>query len=131
MCLTLNCLSKALIRWCISIGLFSSTYHLLLNKRLTHFLFIFVVAIAISLPQLGNSIALVGSLAGSAVLFVFPALLHLLVVWKYCDLLATRLAIAKDIFIMVIGVLGAIVGTYQSLAAIIRNYNISPTIANA
>ena len=91
------------------------------------FSFVFVVAIAVSVPQLGNSIALVGSLAGSAVLFVFPALLHLLVVWKDRDLLATRLSIAKDIFIMVIGTLGAIVGTYESIAAIIRNYNVSPT----
>ena len=103
---------------------------MLLHKRLTYFLFLFIVAIAVSVPQLGNSIALVGSLAGSAVLFVFPALLHLLVVWKDRGLFITRLVIAKDIFIMVIGVIGAVVGTYQSLAAIIRNYNISPTKAN-
>jgi len=91
------------------------------------FFVLFTFAIAVSVPQLGNSIALVGSLAGSAVLFVFPALLHLLVVWKDRDLFATRLSIAKDIFIMVIGTLGAIVGTYESIAAIIRNYNVSPT----
>ena len=91
--------------------------------------FIFAVVMAISVPQLGNSIALVGSVAGSAVLFVFPALLHLLVVWKDRGMLSTKLIIAKDVFIIVIGILGAVVGTYESLAAIVRNYNISPTKA--
>ena len=98
-----------------------------LSSRLTSISFIFAVAIAVSVPQLGNSIALVGSLAGSAVLFVFPALLHLLVVWKDRDMFLTKLIIAKNIFVMAIGILGAVVGTYESLAAIVRHYNISPT----
>ena len=89
--------------------------------------FFLVVAIAISVPQLGNSIALVGSLAGSAVLFVFPAFLHLLVIWEDRHRFSTKLIIAKNIFIMVIGMIGAIVGTYESLDAIIRDYNLSPT----
>ena len=79
------------------------------------------------MPQLGNSIALVGSLAGSAVLFVFPALLHLLVIWNDRHRFVVILSIAKNIFIMVIGMIGAVAGTYESIAAIIRNYNISPT----
>lgn len=87
----------------------------------------FLVAIAVSVPQLGNSIALVGSLAGSAVLFVFPAVLHLLVIWNDRHLFATKLNIAKDLMIMVIGLIGATVGTYEALDAIIRDYNISPS----
>ncbi|XP_065057224.1 proton-coupled amino acid transporter 1-like [Rhopilema esculentum] len=82
--------------------------------------------VAVGVPQLGNSIALVGSLAGSAVLFVFPSLLHLLVIWDDRHRFVTKLNIAKNIFIMVIGTIGAIVGTYEAVNAIINDRNISP-----
>eukprot|EP00794_Sanderia_malayensis_P020155 gene20155-22129_t len=74
--------------------------------------------VAIGVPQLGNSIALVGSLAGSAVLLVFPALLHILVVWEDRFRWQTTLNIAKDIFIIFIGILGAIIGSYEAIRAI-------------
>ena len=57
---------------------------------------------------------------------MFPALLHLLVIWDDRHRFVTKLSIAKNIFIMVIGTIGAIVGTYEAVNAIINDRNISP-----
>ncbi len=83
-------------------------------------------AVAIGIPQLGSCIALVGSMAGSAVLFVFPCLLHTLVIWEDRGKFSTKLSIFKNAFIMFIGVIGAIAGTYAAIDAISKSYEITP-----
>ena len=89
---------------------------------MTDFVFLFVSdGIAIGIPQLGNTIALVGSLSGSAVLFVFPAFLHILCIWETKFRFWTRVSICKDMVIMIIGTVGAVAGTYSSIKAIIQN----------
>ncbi len=84
-----------------------------------------LVAVAIGVPQLGNSIALVGSLAGSAVLFVFPALLHTLVIWEDRHQFGTVLSIIKNFVVIFLGIVGAIAGTFEAMRAILTSYEIS------
>ncbi|XP_065056336.1 proton-coupled amino acid transporter 1-like [Rhopilema esculentum] len=77
-------------------------------------------ALAISIPQLDNFIALVGAVSSSSIALVFPPLLHILCFWKYG---ISKLEVIKNIFIAVIGVTGSILGTILSVEAIIEGFH--------
>ena len=78
-----------------------------------------VGGLAISLPQLDNFISLLGAVSSSALAIIFPPILHMLT-FKGHGL--TCLGVCKDIFIISIGVLGFLFGTYTSLLAIIYGF---------
>ena len=57
---------------------------------------------------------------------MFPALLHILVIWEEKSYCVTKLHIFKNILIMVMGIIGAFVGTFEAIRAIAGDHNISP-----
>ncbi|XP_043261483.1 proton-coupled amino acid transporter 1 isoform X1 [Colletes gigas] len=79
----------------------------------------FVLAEAI--PKLGLFISLVGAVSSTALALIFPPIIEMVVWWQHTSLgLST---IAKDITIIVIGFLGFVFGTYESLNAIVRAFS--------
>ena len=77
-------------------------------------------ALAITIPQLDNFIALVGAISSSSIALVFPPLLHILCYWKEG---ISRLEITKNILIATLGVAGSILGTILSIEAIIQGFH--------
>ena len=84
------------------------------------FIFFPTGALAITIPQLDNFIALVGAISSSSIALVFPPLLHILCYWKEG---ISRLEITKNILIATLGVAGSILGTILSIEAIIQGFH--------
>lgn len=74
-------------------------------------IFLFVVGIAAGIPFIGLFISLVGALCISVLGLVCPALMEICVLYK--DKL-TALTVAKNIFFILVGLVGLAVGTYTS-----------------
>ncbi|KAK9310406.1 hypothetical protein QLX08_000376 [Tetragonisca angustula] len=79
----------------------------------------FVLAEAI--PQLGLFISLVGAVSSTALALVFPPLIEMVVCWQNASL--GFFTISKDIVIVLIGLLGFVTGTYESLTSIIQAFS--------
>ena len=81
--------------------------------------------LAIGLPQLENFISLLGAVSSSALAIIFPPLLHM-ITFKGHGL--GCLSVIKDVFIILIGIVGFLFGTYTSTLAIIQGFEVSATI---
>ncbi|XP_020290475.1 proton-coupled amino acid transporter 2-like isoform X2 [Pseudomyrmex gracilis] len=78
----------------------------------------FVLAEAI--PKLGLFISLVGAVSSTALALVFPPIIEMIVYWHNNISFFT---IAKDVAIILIGVLGFATGTYESVTSIIKSFS--------
>ena len=87
----------------------------------------FVGGLAAGIPQLDNFISLLGAISSSALAIIFPPLLHILT-FKGHGLGAC--SVLKDIFIISVGILGFLFGTYTSILAIIKGFENSAHIGN-
>ncbi|KZC12087.1 PREDICTED: proton-coupled amino acid transporter 1 isoform X2 [Dufourea novaeangliae] len=79
----------------------------------------FILAEAI--PQLGLFISLVGAVSSTALALIFPPIIEMVVCWQNASL--GIFTIAKDVMIVVIGLLGFVTGTYESLTSIIQAFS--------
>merc|ERR1712131_568262 len=77
-------------------------------------LVLFTCSLAIAIPDLGDFFALIGACASSLLALVFPPLIDSLVSRK-----GSGLHLAKNIFIILFGVVGGIVGTVTSIMSVI------------
>lgn len=75
--------------------------------------------LAIGIPQLDNFISLLGAVSSSALAIIFPPLLHMMT-FKGHGL--NCFSVAKDIFIISLGLAGFMFGTYTSILAIIKGF---------
>lgn len=80
----------------------------------------FVLAEAI--PKLGLFISLVGAVSSTALALIFPPIIEMVVCWQNTSLGFPT--IAKDVSIVLIGLLGFATGTYESITSIIREFNV-------
>lgn len=76
-------------------------------------------SLAISIPELELFISLFGAFCLSGLGLAFPAIIHLCTFWKVLGPNKRKIMIAKDMCLVLIGVLGLVVGTYTSLLGII------------
>ncbi|KAK6944452.1 Amino acid transporter, transmembrane domain [Dillenia turbinata] len=81
-------------------------------------LVISTVCVAFLLPFFGLVMALIGSLLSILVAVIFPAICYLRIVEKN----ATRIQVILSIATIVVGIIGAIMGTYSSIAKIANRY---------
>ncbi|XP_014487490.1 PREDICTED: proton-coupled amino acid transporter 2 isoform X1 [Dinoponera quadriceps] len=79
----------------------------------------FILAEAI--PELGLFISLVGAVSSTALALVFPPIIEIVVCWHNANL--GFFTIAKDLTIVLIGVLGFATGTYESVTSIIKAFS--------
>ncbi|XP_008211722.2 proton-coupled amino acid transporter-like protein CG1139 [Nasonia vitripennis] len=79
----------------------------------------FILAIAV--PRLGLFISLFGALCLSALGIAFPAIIEICVLWPH-NFGPFKVALIKDIGLIIFGCIGLIVGTYVSLGDIIASF---------
>ncbi|XP_011872342.1 PREDICTED: proton-coupled amino acid transporter 1-like isoform X2 [Vollenhovia emeryi] len=79
----------------------------------------FILAEAV--PQLGLFISLVGAVSSTALALVFPPIIEMIVYWHNTSL--GFFTIAKDVMIVLIGVVGFATGTYESMTSIIKSFS--------
>ena len=81
--------------------------------------------LAVGIPQLSNFISLLGAVSSSALAIIFPPLLHILT-FKGHGL--SCCSVLKDSFIILVGILGFLFGTFTSVIAIIKGFEVSANV---
>ena len=82
--------------------------------------FFLLAGLAISIPKLDLFISLIGAFASSALAIIFPPILEIMVFYRTNEAGWKKvLWICKSGFIIVVGVLGFITGTFVSVKNII------------
>jgi len=79
------------------------------------------VILAEAIPELGLFISLVGAVSSTALALVFPPIIEMVVCWNNTGL--NFFTIAKDVTIVLIGLLGFATGTYESITSIITRFS--------
>lgn len=75
---------------------------------------------AVSIPQLGHMISLVGAFGSASLGITLPALIHLAVV--HHDQKLDKFTLIKDGLIVAVGVLGTVAGVFVSIVEIIWTF---------
>lgn len=79
--------------------------------------------LAVAIPQLDLFISLFGALCLSGLGLAFPAIIQICTFWNVHDRTAKYLMVAKNMSLILFGLLGLIVGTYTSLRDIIKTFS--------
>ena len=78
-----------------------------------------LVSLAALIPKLDLFISLVGAFSSSFLALVFPPVLELITFWPN----ASRWTVAKDLLIIIFGLVGFLSGTYASIESIIDAFS--------
>lgn len=92
------------------------------SRKLTIKNILFAVTLAITVPRLALFISLFGALCLSALGIAFPAIIEICVLWPNRDFGPCMIMFIKNIFLIVFGLLGLVIGTYVSIVEIIRSF---------
>ncbi|XP_006609786.1 proton-coupled amino acid transporter-like protein CG1139 [Apis dorsata] len=79
--------------------------------------------LAVAIPQLDLFISLFGALCLSGLGLAFPAIIQICTFWTVCDRTERSIMVAKNMSLVLFGILGLIVGTYTSLRDIIKTFS--------
>ncbi|CAK9812255.1 Proton-coupled amino acid transporter-like protein CG1139 [Anthophora quadrimaculata] len=79
--------------------------------------------LAVAIPQLDLFISLFGALCLSGLGLAFPAIIQICTFWNVCGRTEKTLMLAKNMSLILFGLLGLIVGTYTSLRDIIKTFS--------
>ncbi|GBM16725.1 Proton-coupled amino acid transporter 1 [Araneus ventricosus] len=98
---------------------FSKKEQLAMEYLLRSLLVFITFLMAIAIPNLDLLISLVGALASSSLALIFPPIIELCTVWNTnMSPKKFKLVLIKDIFIMIFGIFGSIIGTYTVISEI-------------
>ncbi|RVE51554.1 hypothetical protein evm_003824 [Chilo suppressalis] len=86
--------------------------------RIALCLLTFILAVAV--PRLGLFISLFGALCLSALGVCFPAVMEACLAYGRRE--KARLLLLKDAFLVIVGLIGLVAGTYTALLAIVRSF---------
>lgn len=83
--------------------------------------------LALTVPDLSDLLSLVGAFASSMLAFIFPPLLEIVTFWKSKKdrswlLLPWPFWVAKDMLILILGLLGFMFGTFANIDSIVEYY---------
>lgn len=79
--------------------------------------------LAVAIPQLDLFISLFGALCLSGLGLAFPAIIQTCTFWNVSSPTEKTLMLAKNMSLVLFGLLGLIVGTYTSLRDIIKTFS--------
>lgn len=82
----------------------------------------YIVAIAELVPHLNIFISLIGAFCSSALALLIPAIIEVVLAYGTTDG-PSYIVLAKNSFITILGLLGFVTGTYESLAALFAVFN--------
>uniref|UniRef100_A0A8D8VK37 Proton-coupled amino acid transporter 4 n=1 Tax=Cacopsylla melanoneura TaxID=428564 RepID=A0A8D8VK37_9HEMI len=85
-------------------------------------LVVFTVVVAMSIPNLGPFISLVGAICLSTLGLMFPSVIELIVCWDTPGLGTLNWILWKNLFIIGFGVLGFLTGTYTSIDEMVTTW---------
>ncbi|XP_076755224.1 proton-coupled amino acid transporter-like protein acs [Xylocopa sonorina] len=86
-------------------------------------LVILTFLLAVAIPELDLFISLFGALCLSGLGLAFPAIIHTCTYWNVCGSTEKSIMLAKNMSLILFGLLGLIVGTYTSLRDIIKTFS--------
>ncbi|XP_033214263.1 proton-coupled amino acid transporter-like protein CG1139 isoform X2 [Belonocnema kinseyi] len=79
--------------------------------------------LAVVIPELELFISLFGALCLSALGIAFPAIIHICAFWETSTPMERGILVAKNMSLVLFGLLGLVVGTYTSLEQIITKFS--------
>jgi len=85
------------------------------------FFYLSVGGVAMVIPHLDLMISLVGALASSSLALIFPPLIEIITFSAEGERLS-KITLIKNVFIMVLGVVGFTTGTVSALQEIIKTF---------
>ena len=80
------------------------------------------VTLAAVIPHLDLMISLIGALSSSAIALIIPPILELVTSWPDQEFGKFYWRIFKNIFIIVVGIVGFVIGTVVTLIAIVDTF---------
>ena len=91
-----------------------------ISKRASYELNFFVaVGLAAAVPKIDLFINLIGAVSSSTLALIVPAIVHTLVFWDQFSGVSGKLKVARNMFLLLIGVAGMVSGTIVSVEDII------------
>ncbi|KAM0733201.1 Proton-coupled amino acid transporter-like protein [Formica fusca] len=98
-------------------------YKLLWEYVVRTVIILITFGLAVTVPELDLFISLFGAFCLSGLGLAFPAIIQLCAFWKVMGPTEKKIMLAKNMCLILIGVLGLIVGTYTSLSKIITKFS--------
>ena len=95
-------------------------FQLIVEYVLRFVLVAITVALAAAIPHLDLIISLTGALCATTLSLIFPAIISIVTFWPHKG--RTILKLIRDVFILIVGVVGCLTGTYISMADIITSF---------
>jgi proton-coupled amino acid transporter len=95
----------------------STTFHIENTVRIVTL--IVTALLAISIPDFGDFLSIIGGLGGTLLAFVLPCIIHIIV----CRKEVSWAVIAKDVAITTFGIVASAITTYMSVAHIVESFN--------
>lgn len=92
-------------------------------RQIIYAILSFAVLLAIAVPNLDLFISLFGALCLSTLGFAFPAIIECATYWNHMKGGSRMTLLLKDASLVMVGVVGLVVGTYTSMAEIIRSFS--------
>jgi proton-coupled amino acid transporter len=88
------------------------------------------VALAAAVPKIDLFISLTGAVATSTLALIAPAIIHTTVFWKEFEGTSGKLKLARNIFLLILGILGMVVATVLSVKDIVEFFVNPPSEGN-
>ena len=92
------------------------TIHLFSVKVYFYFL---QVALAAAVPKIDLFISLIGAVASSTLALIAPSIMHTMVFWEDFEGTSGKLKIARNLFLLILGIVGMVAGTIVSVTDIV------------
>ena len=90
----------------------------------------FIVALAAAIPKIDLFISLIGAVSSSTLALIAPAVIHTMVFWEDFNGISGKLRIARNMFLLTLGIVGMVAGTITSIKDIIEFFTNPPEGGN-
>merc|ERR1712150_77917 len=95
-----------------------------------YFLVFITFGLAAAIPKIDLFISLIGAVSSSTLALIAPAIIHTLVFWEDFNGLSGKLKIGRNMFLLFLGVVGMVAGTFTSVRDIVEFFTNPPEGGN-